>query len=158
MRRTPASSCFSEMFRKFWNSLSAEVQSSHRFPWFTVKVTSHPVPLFWYFFWLTVAEFYTWTRCFYVDLNISFFDGFEDIVEACGSSYRTKRGENCCIASFPVVLASFLIRSSFLEIWGKLRILTGKKHLLKLNSRAYEKYEFGHLGRWYIKLTLFKRF
>ena len=25
-------------------------------------------------------------------------------------------------------------------------------------KQAYEKYEYGHLGRWYIKLTLFKRF
>ena len=24
-----------------------------------------------------------------------------------------------------------------------------------LNSSAYEKYEYGHLGCWYIKLTLF---
>ena len=32
------------------------------------------------------------------------------------------------------------------------------KSTLKLNSRAYEKYEYEHLGRWYIKLTLFKRF
>ena len=29
---------------------------------------------------------------------------------------------------------------------------------LKLNSNAYKKYEYGNLGRWYIKLTLFKRF
>ena len=32
------------------------------------------------------------------------------------------------------------------------------KSTLKLNSSAYEKYEYGHLGCWYIKLTLFKRF
>ena len=32
------------------------------------------------------------------------------------------------------------------------------KTTLKLNSRAYEKYEYGHLGCWYIKLTLFQRF
>ena len=38
-----------------------------------------------------------------------------------------------------------------------LRILTGK-NTLKLNSSAYEKYEYWHLGRWCIKLTLFKRF
>ena len=37
------------------------------------------------------------------------------------------------------------------------RILPGKS-ILKLKSSAYEKYEFGHLGCWYIKLTLFKRF
>ena len=29
---------------------------------------------------------------------------------------------------------------------------------LKLNSSAYEKHEYWHLGRWCIKLTLFKRF
>ena len=28
----------------------------------------------------------------------------------------------------------------------------------KLNSSAYEKYEYGYLGRWHIKLTRFKRF
>ena len=32
------------------------------------------------------------------------------------------------------------------------------KDTLKLNSSAYEKYEYGHLDRWYIKLALFKRF
>ena len=37
-----------------------------------------------------------------------------------------------------------------------LRILTGKKSTLKLNSSDYEKYEYGHLGRWHIKLILFK--
>ena len=37
------------------------------------------------------------------------------------------------------------------------RILPGKS-TLKLKSSVYEKYEFGHLGCWYIKLTLFKRF
>ena len=26
------------------------------------------------------------------------------------------------------------------------------------NSNAYEKYEYGHLGLWYIKSTLYKRF
>ena len=31
------------------------------------------------------------------------------------------------------------------------------KSTLKVNSSAHEKYEYGHLGRWYIKLTLFKR-
>ena len=40
------------------------------------------------------------------------------------------------------------------SIFAELRMLTGKKHL-KLNSRAYE-WEYGHLGRWYIKLTLFR--
>ena len=29
---------------------------------------------------------------------------------------------------------------------------------LKLNSNAYKKYEYGSLGSWYIKLTLFKKF
>ena len=33
-----------------------------------------------------------------------------------------------------------------------------EKNTLKLNSSPYEKYEYGHLGRWYIKLILFKRF
>ena len=33
-----------------------------------------------------------------------------------------------------------------------------RESTLKLKSSAYEKYEFEHLGRWYIKLTLFKRF
>ena len=33
-----------------------------------------------------------------------------------------------------------------------------EKNTLKLDSSAYEKYEYGHLGHWYIKLTLFKRF
>ena len=32
------------------------------------------------------------------------------------------------------------------------------KSTLKLNCSAYEKYKYGHLGCWYIKLTLFKRF
>ena len=33
-----------------------------------------------------------------------------------------------------------------------------EKSTLKLNSSAYEEYKYGHLSRWYIKLTLFKRF
>ena len=36
--------------------------------------------------------------------------------------------------------------------------LKDRKSTLKLNSSAYKKYEYGHFGRWYIKLTLFKRF
>ena len=32
-----------------------------------------------------------------------------------------------------------------------------EKNTLKLNFTTYEKYEYEHLGRWYIKLTLFKR-
>ena len=32
------------------------------------------------------------------------------------------------------------------------------KIILKLNSSAYKRHEYGHLGCWYIKLTLFKRF
>ena len=32
-----------------------------------------------------------------------------------------------------------------------------EKITLKLNSSAYEKYKYRHLGPWYIKLTLFKR-
>ena len=35
---------------------------------------------------------------------------------------------------------------------------THRESTLKLNSSAYEKYEYGHLGGWYIKLTLFNRF
>ena len=30
------------------------------------------------------------------------------------------------------------------------------KSTLKLNPSTHEKYKYGHLGRWYIKLTLFK--
>ena len=37
-----------------------------------------------------------------------------------------------------------------------LRTFTKKKHLQ--NSSTYEKYEYGHLGRWYIKSTHQKRF
>ena len=33
-----------------------------------------------------------------------------------------------------------------------------EKSTLKLNSCAYEKYEYWYLGNWCIKLTLFKRF
>ena len=33
-----------------------------------------------------------------------------------------------------------------------------EKSTLKLNSSAYEEYKYEHLSRWYIKLTLFKRF
>ena len=31
-----------------------------------------------------------------------------------------------------------------------------EKSTLKLNSSAYEKYEQGHLGRWYIQLTFLR--
>ena len=48
-----------------------------------------------------------------------------------------------------------------LRIWSyllkkSLRILTGRKH--PHIKRAYEKYEYGHLGSWYIKSTLHRRF
>ena len=33
-----------------------------------------------------------------------------------------------------------------------------ERSTLKLNSIAYGIYKYGHLGRWYIKLILFKRF
>ena len=38
----------------------------------------------------------------------------------------------------------------------RLRVLKVKKH--PKTTSAYEKYEYGRLGRWYIKLTLFKYF
>ena len=42
------------------------------------------------------------------------------------------------------------------DIVSGLRILTGKKHpKVKLYS-AYEKYEYGHLGHYYIKLTFLR--
>ena len=48
--------------------------------------------------------------------------------------------------------------NSCLPVYYFLRIFTCKKHpKIKLYS-PYEKYEYGHLGRWYSKLTLFKRF
>ena len=40
------------------------------------------------------------------------------------------------------------------DCWG----YSQGKCTLKLNSSAHEKYEYGYLGCWYIKLTLFKRF
>ena len=42
--------------------------------------------------------------------------------------------------------------------YGNDKITLKGKSTLKLNSRTHEKYEYGHLDRWYIKLTLFKRF
>ena len=44
-----------------------------------------------------------------------------------------------------------------LNLIHALRKLPGKS-VLKLNSSACQKYEYGHLCHWYIKLTLFKRF
>ena len=38
-----------------------------------------------------------------------------------------------------------------------IQILMGTS-ILKLNSGPYEKYKYWYLARWYIKLTLFKRF
>ena len=49
---------------------------------------------------------------------------------------------------------SMLIMEEFTPTYGYLQ----GKSTLKLNSSANEKYEYGHLGCWYIKLTLFKRF
>ena len=40
---------------------------------------------------------------------------------------------------------------------GKTKEYSQGKIILKLNSSAYKKYEYGHLVCWYIKLTLFKR-
>ena len=51
----------------------------------------------------------------------------------------------------------YLTNHFIIYLYIGLRILTGKKHP-KIKCSVYEKYEYGHLGRWYIKLTLFKRF
>ena len=62
--------------------------------------------------------------------------------------------------STEVIISSHNLTNVITFKWNKitkLRILIGKS-TLKLNSSAYEKYEYGHLGRWYIKLTLIKRF
>ena len=57
-----------------------------------------------------------------------------------------------------------LLRSSknscevvFSKVAGFLRILTGKMHP-KIKLQRLRKCEYGHLGRWCIKVTLFKRF
>ena len=47
--------------------------------------------------------------------------------------------------------------SSKVRFVSLLRILTGKK-TPKWNSSASEQYEYEHLGCWYIKSTLYKRF
>ena len=47
--------------------------------------------------------------------------------------------------------------SSKVRFVSLLGILTWKK-TPKWNSSANEQYEYGHLGRWYIKSTLYKRF
>ena len=57
---------------------------------------------------------------------------------------------------FEIFSAALLIKTpiakfSFTKVF---RILT-EKSTIKLNSSAYEEYEYGHLGRWYIQLTLF---
>ena len=46
---------------------------------------------------------------------------------------------------------------SYINVTG-LRILTGKKHPKIKFQHIHKKYEYGHLGRSYIKLTLSKRF
>ena len=51
----------------------------------------------------------------------------------------------------------FRLEITLFNFWIKLRILTRKKHP-KINSSAYKKYEYWYLDRWYIKLTLCKRF
>ena len=149
MRRTPASSCFSEMFRKFWNSLSVEVQSSHRFPWFTVKVTSHPVALFWYFFgWLSLnfthgPDAFTLTWAFhFLTCSKTQWKLVEALIEHNEVRFVVHD-------SFPVVLASFLLRSSFVKTWGYLRILRGKKdRKIKLQRlRKTRIWTFGSLVR-----------
>ena len=48
-------------------------------------------------------------------------------------------------------------RSSKVRFVSLLRILTGKK-TPKWNFSANEQYEYRHLGCWYIKSTLYKRF
>ena len=72
------------------------------------------------------------------------------------------------VSNFAVYIIKFiwfnnLIKRIWLEsvaIFDRLIGLTYSqgKSTLKLNSSAYEKYEYRHLGHWYIKLTLFKRF
>ena len=60
---------------------------------------------------------------------------------------------------FHFEMSTFLFIGSPSNLRHTLRILIGKKyHSAYKNYSAYEKYENGHLGLWYIKLTLFKRF
>ena len=57
----------------------------------------------------------------------------------------------------------FCKKSAFCQFFVKKKVLNlvltywfkdahREKNTLKLNSSAYEKYEYGHLGHWYIKL------
>ena len=52
-----------------------------------------------------------------------------------------------------------IIYCGYIQAEMKMRIpqrYSQGKSTLKLNSSTYEKYEYGHLGSWYIKLALFK--
>ena len=65
-----------------------------------------------------------------------------------------------------ISLAKFLALKTIMKnfetvSWKRKKAASGYsqgKGTLNLNSNAYEKYEYEHLGCWYIKLTLFKRF
>ena len=57
-----------------------------------------------------------------------------------------------------MVFHTFMFKtSSILDPSVTLRILTGEKHP-QIKLQPYEMFEYGHLGHWYIKPTLFKRF
>ena len=51
-----------------------------------------------------------------------------------------------------IYTCNFVIRKSVVASFKDTR----KKHP-KIKLQLNEKYEYGYLGRWYIKLTLFKR-
>ena len=84
---------------------------------------------------------------------------FESVWPLCGvGAWRIKKDDRTKIKNDGLVSLINMFSKIYKKyIHNSLRILTGKKHG-QLNFSAYKKYRYGHLGQWYIKSTLLKRF
>ena len=103
-------------------------------------------------------------------LEIYFLESYKKIVFICYSAISFWRGVtkyikfNSIIKWFwnsnyrGIFISDINCMTSFQNYTCFKAFSSQRKSTLKLNSSVYEKYEHGHLGRWYIKLTLFKRF
>ena len=65
-----------------------------------------------------------------------------------------------CVIPFILIFGASIVLNSpyFGRIQIDLKDTHRKKNTLKQNSNAFEKYEYGYLGGWYIKSTLYTRF
>ena len=93
-------------------------------------------------------------RCFPVNIVKFFYNTY-----FLGGDYMIPVGRDEIPSRFAGIPAcfKFFIKSILLLHVKVNQGYLQRKSTLKQDSNAYEKYEYRHLGRWYIKSTLFKR-